>query len=102
MRPIDQCALRAGLFGFQDQVRPEFAFAEDAEVRLPVPDEAAGNGRRVERGHEMNGAVRQGGAKQAGRGLGLAGEEEQQVRALFEQALAEFEQELALADAGPM
>ncbi len=63
-------------------------------------DEAARNRRCIEWCHEMDGTVGQGGAEQARRCLGLAGEEEQQVRALFEQSLAQFEQELALTDTG--
>ena len=67
-----------------------------------MADEPPGDAGRVQWRHQVNGTLWQDGAKQAGRCLRLAGEEEHQIRAQFQQALTEFEQKLAFADAGPV
>ena len=95
---VDQDQRNAPLRAHQDEVRPEVGFGEQAEVGLPVVEEARGKARRIERNVLMDDAGRQPLARELGGGHRAGGE--QDVEFLGDDALDQRDDRGDLADAG--
>ena len=97
---VDQDQRDVPLRAHQDQVRPEIGFGEQAEVGLPMIEEARDEARRIERHELMDDARRQPLAGELGGGHGAG--REQDVEFLRDDALDQRDDRGDLADAGAM